>query len=114
MHPSFGVEREYRLLSDQPVSDTFLRDYERGITIDGVRYTAKRCRRGGPLTVTITLLEGKNREIRRVCAAGGVRITRLIRQRIGCVGLAGIARGKYRHLTIPEIDWFSPRASAQP
>ena len=51
----------------------------------------------------ITISEGKNRQIRRMTAAGGFPTLRLIRQRIGHWSIAGIASGEHRTLTAAEI-----------
>ena len=50
--------------------------------------------------IEISITEGKNRQVRRMCAAVGYPVLRLIRVSIGDIKLAGIAHGKWKHITI--------------
>jgi 23S rRNA pseudouridine2605 synthase len=105
-HPSAEVEKEYLLESSDPIPETMLSDYRKGVAIEGETY---RIRRYGSETKTrarIVLIQGKNREIRRVCAAYGVKVRRLTRVRIGPVKLGGLSPGRFRLLTNEEIRWF--------
>lgn len=52
----------------------------------------------------MTLYEGRNRQIRKMCAAAGLEVTRLRRIRIGNISVNGIAPGTYRVLTQRETD----------
>ena len=106
MHPSHGVEKEYHLIVREELEEKVLEEYREGIEIDGSRYRAEACRLTGLRSACITLRQGKNREIRRVCAWAGLNVMRLERRRIGCVHLEGISRGEYRHLTPEEVAWF--------
>lgn len=98
-HPSSGIEKEYMVRTDQPIPDSLLLRFRQGIEIDNVFYRLKSYRRITAKKVTIILVEGKNREIRKVFEADGLRIRELKRLRIGPVTLDGLAEGKYRELT---------------
>lgn len=98
-HPSSGIEKEYLVRTDQPIPDSLLLQFRKGIEINNVFYRLKSYRRIAAKKVTIILIEGKNREIRRVFEANGLRIRELIRLRIGPVTLDGLAEGNYRELT---------------
>ncbi len=54
----------------------------------------------------VSLLEGRNRQIRRMCEEVGLRITRLTRVAIGAVALGTLQEGHYRHLTADEITYL--------
>jgi len=60
----------------------------------------------------IVLDEGKNRQIRRLLAAFGIKVLRLVRVAIGPLLLGGLAKGAYRHLILEEIRTLaiSPRS----
>jgi len=55
-------------------------------------------------TITITIHEGRNRQVRRMFEAINHKVIRLKRIRFGELGLQGLGRGKYRHLTPKEVE----------
>ncbi|MBQ3497003.1 MAG: rRNA pseudouridine synthase [Oscillospiraceae bacterium] len=55
-------------------------------------------------TLSITIHEGKNRQIRRMCAALGLHVKRLVRVREHTLALGGLPAGKWRHLTAGELS----------
>jgi len=55
-------------------------------------------------TFRITLTEGRNRQIRRMCSAHGYRVVTLVRTRIMHIRLGDLPVGKWRHLTPKERD----------
>jgi 23S rRNA pseudouridine2605 synthase len=78
--------------------------FERGITIEGEYYRAHTVQRMGSRTLRIVLIEGKNREIRRVFSHFHLHPSRLRRVRIGPVKLGSLAEGASRPLTEQEIE----------
>lgn len=101
-HPSFAVPRTYRVVArglPAPVVEARLAS---GIVIDGrpVAVQAVRARPlGGQVEVTLTLGEGRNRIVRRLCAAMGVAVESLQRIGYGPVRLGRLEPGRYRSLT---------------
>jgi 23S rRNA pseudouridine2605 synthase len=59
--------------------------------------------RGGSTWLEIVLTEGKNRQVRRMCAAVGHDVVELVRVGIGGLGLGGLAPGEWRRLTRDEV-----------
>ena len=57
-------------------------------------------------TVELTLHEGRNRQIRRMCDILGFRVVRLCRISIGDIRLGNLPRGKWRHLTKEEVRYL--------
>jgi 23S rRNA pseudouridine2605 synthase len=110
-HPSSGVEKEYLLETVDFIPERLLAEYKRGVVIEGATYRIIRYRAESKTRVKLVLIEGKNREIRRVCEAFGVKVKRLTRIRIGPVRLAGLSPGRFRRLTADEIEWFLARAN---
>ena len=105
-HPRFGVEKEYHVLTDRRVPVAVLEEYRAGCRIGGVTYRLSSYRLGPGARVTLTLAEGRNREIRRVLGKAGLEVRRLTRVRVGPVPLHGLAPGGWRRLTRREVEWF--------
>jgi 23S rRNA pseudouridine2605 synthase len=108
-HPSSAIEKEYRVVCSKDVPEDLLKRYQEGITVEGERYRLKRYRYRSPRILSLTLIEGKNREIRKVFEAFRLPLRSIHRVRIGCVTDEGIAPGGYRRLEASEIDWFLKR-----
>jgi 23S rRNA pseudouridine2605 synthase len=114
LHPSHEVPKQYlatlnALLTEEDL-EALAEPFEldgymlRPFGVDFVRYAKP----GGiPSTVVrFTLWEGRNREIRRICAHYGVKLSRLTRIAIGKLSLKGIPSGKWRELTSEEIEYL--------
>ena len=96
--PSRGWTRRYRVRAFGRVSERALEGLRGGITIDGVRYGPVEARidraEGANMWLTFALKEGKNREIRRICAHLGLKVNRLLRTSFGPFHLGGLKRGE--------------------
>lgn len=96
--PSTGWTRRYRARVFGAVDDAVLHGLERGVTVSGVRYGPIRARvdsrSGAHAWLTISLKEGKNREIRRVLQDLGLQVSRLIRIGYGPFQLGNLERGE--------------------
>lgn len=103
-HPSRGVEKEYLAQVRGDPSPAAVRSLREGIKLeDGITAPAKVSRvTEGVLRLTIH--EGRNRQIRRMCEAVGFPVERLVRTRIGGVGDANLRPGTYRELTLREVS----------
>uniref|UniRef100_UPI0022EAB615 pseudouridine synthase n=1 Tax=Falsiroseomonas oryzae TaxID=2766473 RepID=UPI0022EAB615 len=95
--PSNGWLRRYRVRVHGPVDERALAHLARGITIEGVAYgpieAGLDSRQGANAWLTVSLKEGKNREVRRVMAHLGLQVTRLIRVAYGPFQLGALPRG---------------------
>jgi len=103
-HPSAQIEKEYIIEASLPFRDEVLDAFTKGIRIDGVFYRVLKAERMSSRRMRIVLIEGKNREIRRVLEHFDIRIKSLIRIRIGPVELGSLKYGEFRNLTRSEID----------
>lgn len=96
--PANGWLRRYRARAFGRVSQEELDTLKNGITVDGVRYgsiDAKLERGGGANSwITVSITEGKNREVRRVLDALGLKVNRLIRTSYGPFQLGTLAPGE--------------------
>jgi len=104
VHPSNNLEKEYEVETDKNLPPDFAQRFETGVEIDGVRYTAKAVSMTGARSARITLIEGKNREIRRVLEFFGLRALSLKRVRIGNLVIGSMTPGEYRELADAEIQ----------
>lgn len=101
-HPSFEIEKEYEVtLPRTPGKD--LKKMEKGIQIGHERLKASKVIFKKDNKLSITLKEGRNREIRRMLGMLGYRAEQLKRTRIGSLKLSGLKPGQYRELTRDEI-----------
>jgi 23S rRNA pseudouridine2605 synthase len=103
-HPSSGIEKEYFIEAAGPVPDEFIRSIEEGVAVEGIRYQARRIERVGRRALKVVLVEGKNREIRKVFSCFHLHPNLLRRIRIGPVCLGDLPEGKTRPLTGAEIS----------
>jgi 23S rRNA pseudouridine2605 synthase len=112
-HPSSGLEKEYTIEATGPIPDAVVEAFNAGITIEGVRYQAKKAERTGRKSLRVVLVEGKNREIRRVFSHFHLHPAILRRVRIGPVFLGILPEGESRPLTRTELESlknFLPRS----
>jgi 23S rRNA pseudouridine2605 synthase len=95
--PATGWIRRYRARVHGPVDERRLEALARGVTIDGVAYgrieAGLDSRKGDNAWLTVSLREGRNREVRRVLAHVGLAVTRLIRIAYGPFQLGTLPRG---------------------
>ncbi|HUO52266.1 MAG TPA: pseudouridine synthase [Gemmatimonadaceae bacterium] len=116
LHPSREVERTYvaTVTGDAPRAAAEAR---RGVMLpDGlVRLTDATARRVGEgrWEFTVTITEGRNREVRRLCKALGLFVERLVRVKFGPVALGALAVGEWRPLAAKEIDVLNALAGSR-
>ncbi|HEY8527211.1 MAG TPA: pseudouridine synthase [Acidimicrobiales bacterium] len=102
-HPSFGVDKEYLAEVEGRPSRGALRRLREGVELeDGVTAPAKVSTVGERL-LRLTIHEGRNRQVRRMCAAVGHPVRRLVRVRIGPIADRKLAPGSWRPLTQAEV-----------
>ena len=109
MHPSHEINKTYDVWVDGYTEDagSLVR---RRIVLDGYRIQqpiVNVCTvNGSQARLTITIHEGRNRQVRRMCAAAGMRVKRLVRISEGALLLGDLPTGKWRHLSADEIRSF--------
>jgi 23S rRNA pseudouridine2605 synthase len=106
-HPRFGVEKEYLVEVEGPLSRRALSAIAGGVALDdGVAKPLKvgRVDRAGDRSsVRLVMAEGRKRVVRRMMAAVGAPVKRLVRVRVGPVRLGDLAPGKVRPLIADEV-----------
>jgi len=106
-HPRYGHEKVYDVTVEGRIPDRALEQWRRGVMLDG-RITAPAPievleRTAESTRLRVILREGRKRQIRRVAAALGYPVRRLIRERIGPLALGDLKPGEWRYLTDGEV-----------
>ena len=103
-HPSAELEKEYIVESSLPLPRSLAKDFMEGIRVDNVFYKCKEAEELNARKMRIVLIEGKNREIRRVFESREIGIKSLMRIRIGNIGIGSLKSGESRELTQSEVN----------
>ncbi len=103
-HPSSQIEKEYIIETTQDYNPELLVRFERGVRVEGIFYKCSSAHAINKRKMRIVLIEGKNREIRRVLDHFNCVIKRLVRVRIGTVELGQLKAGEFRNLTLKEQE----------
>lgn len=102
-HPSHGVEKEYLAYVNGNVPGKVLHRLREGIELDDGMTAPAKASQLSPGLLRITIHEGRNRQVRRMCEAVGFPVQRLVRVRIGPLRDSSIAPGHWRELTLDEV-----------
>ncbi len=106
-HPKFEIEKEYEVRTGGRITDRVLECLREGVVILG-RRTSKAeveviSQEGDRAKLKIKIHEGRNRQVRRMCAAVGLEVEALRRVAIGGVRLGDLKVGEWRRLTEGEV-----------
>lgn len=96
-------EKEYIVTVNKPITDDFIQGMANGVPILGTKTKKCKVKKVGTHAFNITLVQGLNRQIRRMSEYFGYEVVRLERTRIMNVSLKGIAVGEWRDLTEGEL-----------
>lgn len=106
MHPKHEVQKTYRVIVDG-YSEAAAERLKEPIVLDGYRIRPPRVSTknasGGKAELLVTIHEGRNRQVRRMCAAAGMTVIRLIRTSEGQLQLGDLPSGRWRYLTCDEV-----------
>ena len=105
-------EKEYVVTTDKPLTAEAIQQMATGIRILGETTLPCKVRMESKTVFRITLVQGINRQIRRMCEALGYKVIKLVRVRIMNVSLAGLASGHWRYLTVEEIGGIQKMVAA--
>ena len=95
-------EKEYLVTVNKPITDQFILGMSKGVPILGVMTKKCKVTKESPFVFKITLIQGLNRQIRRMCEHFGFEVTKLERIRIMNISVKGIPVGEWRELTPEE------------
>ena len=111
-HPSFGVEKEYVVHVEGRPSPAALRRLREGVELEDGLTAPARAALIPPEMIKLTIHEGRNRQVRRMCAAVGHPVVRLVRTRIGPIAERRLKPGQWRPLTQAEVRALEEAAAA--
>ncbi len=107
MHPRHQVEKTYRV-TVRGYSPEAMEALKQPVTLDGYRVRAPKAvleeDRGETARLLVTIHEGRNRQVRRMCDLAGMTVTRLVRIREGSLSLGDLPPGAWRYLTAQEVE----------
>lgn len=102
-HPKYEVEKTYRVQVKGKLTEPKKDKLEKGVIVDGKKTAPARVEIGEKTDdrtwFDITIHEGRNRQIRKMCDAVGLGVTRLIRTHLGPYTLGDLKPGEYREIT---------------
>ncbi|MDE7218621.1 MAG: rRNA pseudouridine synthase [Oscillospiraceae bacterium] len=107
-HPSHGMEKEYHVVVSGALAGArerlaALTALEDGTPIVPARVSVEE-QGGGKMVLSVTIRQGLNRQVRRMCALAGLRVERLVRVREGSLNLGGLPCGRWRFLEPEERE----------
>lgn len=111
-HPRHEIPKIYHVTVRGEVNEQVLRALRAPMTIDGYRIRPIKTqvlsadKSSGTARLCMELYEGRNRQIRKMCDAVGLSVTRLCRVAIGSITLDKLPTGRWRYLTEDEIQYL--------
>src|SRR5437899_3065977 len=111
-HPRYKIDKEYEVTLDRPWDPAHGPKLLSGIVLDGRRALIAQLRSISPTKLRVILRQGINRQIRRMFAATGFKVKRLIRIRIGNLRLGDLPGAHWRALTKEELKSVEAAVSA--
>ncbi len=102
-HPSSQVEKEYFVETTRPIPQELIDKFQSGIRVENIFYKAKKAELTSRNKAKFVLIEGKNREIRKVFEKYEIGIKVLKRVRIGHIELGTMQSGEFRELTESDV-----------
>ena len=111
MHPSHKVGKTYRVTVSGREPEAAVRELEALREVEGEPIRPAQVSLAGETgegkyMLDVTIHEGRNRQVRKMCAAAGLEVRRLVRIAEGELSLGGLQTGKWRYLTSEELDWL--------
>ncbi len=112
-HPRFGVEKEYLAHVEGEPTRRTLRRLREGVELDDGVTAPARAVLVAPHLLRLTIHEGRNRQVRRMCDVVGHPVVRLVRTRIGPLSDRSLKPGSWRVLDAAEVRALELAAAAE-
>jgi 23S rRNA pseudouridine2605 synthase len=106
-HPKHEIPKIYHVTLSKVLTKEALAALRAPMELDGYRLQPVSVKKLAPDTVQMNLYEGRNRQIRRMCEAVGLKVIRLQRVAVGDLSLGDLPLGKWRELTPDEINYLT-------
>lgn len=104
MHPRYEIAKKYLVEANEPFSKRQIQQMKSGIVLEDGKTNPAWVKQIGPRTLIITIHEGRNRIVRRMVQALGLKVKFLQRIAVGKLELGTLAPGATRKLTKKELD----------
>lgn len=104
IHPKTHVAKTYEVITNKAITNDQIKLLENGVNIDGYITQKAIVSNVRDNFFEITIFEGKNRQIRKMCIAVDLKVVALKRIRIGNLELGNLKSGKYRYLTSEDLN----------
>jgi len=104
IHPTKHIAKKYEVVLKEQVTETMIKDLRDGVDIGGYTTKSAIVKKIKDNMVHITIMEGKNRQVRRMCEAVGNKVVNLKRISIGKLELGELKTGTYIELIKEDID----------
>ncbi|MDA3732494.1 pseudouridine synthase [Niameybacter massiliensis] len=109
-HPKHHVDKTYVVKVKGDIRPSTLQKLQQGVVIDGYLTAPAKTKvirqNGATTTFSLTIHEGRNRQVRKMCAAVGYDVLRLTRVSMGSLELGDLESGSYRPLTRQEVNYL--------
>ena len=106
-HPRHEIPKIYHVTLSKVLTKDEIAALRAPMELDGYRLQPVTVKKLAPDTIQMNLYEGRNRQIRRMCEAAGLKVIRLQRIAIGDLGLGDLPLGRWRELTPDEIPYLT-------
>jgi 23S rRNA pseudouridine2605 synthase len=103
-HPRYGVEKVYDVEVEGDPNEDQLRRLREGVELDDGRTAPARAKRLEPNRLELAIHEGRKHQVKRMCAAVGLPVTRLHRPGYAGLELGDLPAGEWRELTEEEVQ----------
>lgn len=107
-HPSYEVKKTYEAFVQGIPNEEKIKDFESGLIIEGLKTSRAKLDildiKNGNSVLKITIHEGRNRQVRKMCSHIGHNVIDLKRVRMGSLCLENLEEGNWRYLTKTEIE----------
>ncbi|MCX7834220.1 MAG: rRNA pseudouridine synthase [Ignavibacteria bacterium] len=107
MHPSFKIPKTYELKLSKPLEEKHKDYLTRGILLEGKKTAPSKIEflsKDDKRKIRITIIEGRNRQVKKMFEKFGYKIYRLHRSKIGTISLGNLNSGEWRYLTTQEVS----------
>ena len=106
-HPKHEIPKIYHVTLSKVLTKEEIAALRAPMELDGYRLQPVTVKKLAPDTIQMNLFEGRNRQIRRMCEAAGLKVIRLQRIAIGDLGLGDLPLGRWRELTADEVNYLT-------
>ena len=113
-HPRYGVDKTYEVEVEGTLDDGALRALAEGVELEDGRTAPARVRRLGRSRIELTIHEGRNRQVKRMCEAIGHPVRRLHRSAYAGLTLEGLEPAQWRELEPSEVESISAATRRRP